>query len=195
SVRQKIREGAPGYVITADLLPNFLHACGAQGRRAIDQNNLEKGLFYSKFLVKAIQPRSEAPSIIQESDADLPPPLKRPRKANTRRTVASLMHVHGVTSRAIAYVGVQEHFALSSSHTWSDHLEEFDYIVFYNNIVDYFECAPGPEAQARVDACLKWWNEYALTRRRFSSKSNVPLVSASQISLAFKTTPSPMMHP
>lgn len=57
SVRQKIREGAPGYVITADLLPNFLHACGAQGRRAIDQNNLEKGLFYSKFLVKVIQPR------------------------------------------------------------------------------------------------------------------------------------------
>lgn len=122
------------------------------------------------------------------------------------------MHVHEVTSRAIAYAGVQvsglgcdkiraysvawqEHFALSSSHTWSDHLEEFDYIAFYDHIIDYFECAPGPEAQARVDACLKWWNEYALTRRRFSSKSNVPLVSASQIALAFKTTPSPIMHP
>ena len=41
-------------------------------------------------------------------------------------------------------------------------MEAFDYIALYNHIIDYFECPPGPAAKARIDACLRWWNEYAL---------------------------------
>lgn len=34
---------------------------------------------------------------------------------------------------------------------------DFDYQIFWNNIVDFFEDAPGPAARARVNELLEWW--------------------------------------
>jgi hypothetical protein len=34
---------------------------------------------------------------------------------------------------------------------------DFDYHLFWNNVVDFFEDAPGPAAQARVRELLEWW--------------------------------------
>ncbi|KZT64634.1 hypothetical protein DAEQUDRAFT_805344 [Daedalea quercina L-15889] len=166
SVRTKIRSGDRNYVITADHWPALFYA----GYKC-DFDDLEKGLFYSPMLVKGYKLIFHSPSGAREyalqPDQHLLPAnevqqgdgYKRPRKVNTRRTVASLMRVHEVRPRAIAYVCVQMCFALSSFPVWNDNIRAFDYIALYNNIVDYFECAPGPAAKGRVDACLKWWND------------------------------------
>jgi hypothetical protein len=37
---------------------------------------------------------------------------------------------------------------------------DFDSHTFYFNIVDFFECAPGPAAKARVNELLLWWDRY-----------------------------------
>jgi len=50
------------------------------------------------------------------------------------------------------------HFALSSSSFWELKDDNFDYEIFYHNIVDWFEC---PRSQARgqeIEELLLWWD-------------------------------------
>ncbi|KAG1896944.1 uncharacterized protein F5891DRAFT_957768, partial [Suillus fuscotomentosus] len=34
---------------------------------------------------------------------------------------------------------------------------DFDYQIYWSNIVDFFENAPGPAARGRVNELLEWW--------------------------------------
>lgn len=52
----------------------------------------------------------------------------------------------------------QYRVALSDAHHWEEHDGSFDYIMFYNNVVDYFESPPGPVAKLEVARILDWWN-------------------------------------
>ncbi|TFY56609.1 hypothetical protein EVJ58_g7537 [Rhodofomes roseus] len=174
SVRTKIRNGDPNYKLTPAHWPALFYA-----NYKCDLGDLEKGLFYSPILVKGYKLLFQSPTAAHDYSlqpdqhlagssqvSEYRPPHKRSRrKANTRRTVASLMRVREVTPRAIAYVCVQEHFSLSSIPAWNDDIVEFDYPALYNNIVDYFECIPGPTAQTRVNACLSWWNDQCYPNR------------------------------
>lgn len=84
-----------------------------------------------------------------------------------------------VTPRAIAYVVChvskfyccrvqnltfkwQVRFALSSVSSWHTVDGDFDYEVFWNNIVDFFEDIPGPVTRRKVDKLLEWWTRYLL---------------------------------
>ena len=86
-----------------------------------------------------------------------------------------------MTSRSIAYIAVQAssnfdsltcvlyellspfiiqvRFALSSGTSWKISDIDFNHIDFYTAIVDFFDDAPGPVAQARVTDLLAWWNK------------------------------------
>jgi len=57
----------------------------------------------------------------------------------------------------------QLQFSLSSATSWNKDDGCFSYPGFYNNMVDFFEHAPGPMAKAEVRALLSWWTLYVRT--------------------------------
>ncbi|KAG2045572.1 hypothetical protein BDR06DRAFT_978116 [Suillus hirtellus] len=64
-----------------------------------------------------------------------------------------------------AYVSVQLRFALSSAGSWHIVDDEFNHQEFYDNIVDYLELPPSPEATKDVDDLLLWWNQKVFGRK------------------------------
>jgi hypothetical protein len=83
--------------------------------------------------------------------------------------------MRSVQPRAITYVAVQAslflfhlvhlltvelqlRFALSSCTFWSIKDDNFDYEVFYHNIVDWFELPPSATKAKETDTLLRWWN-------------------------------------
>ncbi|KAG2054245.1 hypothetical protein BDR06DRAFT_1007918 [Suillus hirtellus] len=131
-----------------------------------NENNLEQGLFMSKILVQAFKAVFTSPSSAREADgdgdgADI---LKNNRRASwalnqvkVKTCVALIINMRKVTPCSIAYVICQVHFALSNISSWRTIDGDFDYKVFWNNIVDFFEDVPGPVAQRRVSKLLEWW--------------------------------------
>ncbi|KAG2046939.1 hypothetical protein BDR06DRAFT_851899, partial [Suillus hirtellus] len=59
---------------------------------------------------------------------------------------------------------LQIRFALSSITSWRTMDGDFDYQLFWNNIVDFFEDAPGPAAQLRMKELLEWWTRKVFGR-------------------------------
>lgn len=53
---------------------------------------------------------------------------------------------------------LQTRFALSNAGAWRITDIDFSHDEFYTAIVDYFEVTPGPDAKARVEELLAWWN-------------------------------------
>ncbi|KAJ7937683.1 hypothetical protein B0H13DRAFT_2302508 [Mycena leptocephala] len=76
----------------------------------------------------------------------------------SKRNVAAIIGLKAVTGRSIAYAAVHFRFALSDAPYWDDKDGAFDYIQFYNNVVEYFEFPPGPRARADAARLLDWWN-------------------------------------
>lgn len=91
--------------------------------------------------------------------------------------VAQIINMHKVTPRSIAYASCQVsgnflfsllntktmyqlQFALSSVTSWRSVDGDFDYVPFWQNIVDFFERPPGHIAQKKVDQLLAWWTRY-----------------------------------
>lgn len=64
-----------------------------------------------------------------------------------------------IRTTRFAYCLVQLRFSLSSATSWRSTDVDFDNSEFYAAILDYFEAAPGPRSQVRVDALLVWWNK------------------------------------
>ncbi|KAG1811112.1 uncharacterized protein BJ212DRAFT_1278180, partial [Suillus subaureus] len=58
-------------------------------------------------------------------------------------------------------------FALSSITSWHAVDRDFNYQLFWHNIIDFFEDAPGPAAQARVKELLKWWTRKVFGRNHW----------------------------
>ncbi|KAG1876096.1 hypothetical protein C8R48DRAFT_690683 [Suillus tomentosus] len=59
---------------------------------------------------------------------------------------------------------------LSSVTSWRSMDNDFDYVQFWYNVVDFFERAPGRAAQRNVDCLLKWW-----TRKVFGTSHRAEL--------------------
>lgn len=51
-------------------------------------------------------------------------------------------------------------FSLSNANAWNENDGCFNYVAFYNNIVDFFEMTPGPAAQLHTRELLAWWTRY-----------------------------------
>jgi len=85
--------------------------------------------------------------------------------------------MHSVQPRVITYIAVQVRssiitinlvvltidtkvrFALSSSHFWELQDDNFDYELFYYNIVDWFECPRSQAKSQAIEELLLWWNQ------------------------------------
>ncbi|KAJ7618360.1 hypothetical protein B0H17DRAFT_965188, partial [Mycena rosella] len=151
-VRTLIREGAPDHLITADSW--FI---GLYPHKKFDPENQDLGLFKNVMLLMVwkyiftspISVKSTVPHEDRENDDAPPAPssssTSRRKKAKpaTKRSVASIIGLTRVTGRSIAYAAVQYRVALSDAHHWDEHDGSFDYIKFYNNVVDFFEFPPG----------------------------------------------------
>ncbi|KAG2131929.1 hypothetical protein BD769DRAFT_1666406 [Suillus cothurnatus] len=135
--------------------------------------NLENGLFKSKILVQAFKATFMSPSSAREADgdgngADI---LKNNRHAQwassqvkVKTCIASIINMRKVTPHAIAYIVCQVRFALSGITSWHTVEGDFNYEMFWNNVVDFFEDVPGLVAQCRVTQLLEWWTRKIFRR-------------------------------
>ncbi|KAF7372505.1 hypothetical protein MVEN_00112400 [Mycena venus] len=98
---------------------------------------------------------------VRPSDINERPCKKRrvTAPATSKKSVANKIAMRHVTGRSIAYAAVHHRFALSDAPSWNEVDGDFDYILYYNNIIDWFENAPGPIAQKEVDDLLAWWDQ------------------------------------
>ncbi|KAK7031882.1 hypothetical protein R3P38DRAFT_2522164, partial [Favolaschia claudopus] len=178
-VRAKVINGDPKYKITAEQWPRGVYQNGV-----FDKENPGKGLFKSMSLLqtylhiftapksaKSMQAEADKEREAARSDVENIQPASidsasRPKKRRkvaastaSKKCVANKLHLRRVTPRSIAYAAVHHRFALSDAPSWNDTDGDFEYIAYYNNIVDWFEDVPGPIAQKEVDDLLAWWNQ------------------------------------
>ncbi|KAG1901244.1 uncharacterized protein F5891DRAFT_1187947 [Suillus fuscotomentosus] len=174
-VKAGIRDRTTAFIVSENSWPLFMYQnCAA------DAGNLEHGLMKSKLLVMGLKALFTSPSSASEMDGegqgtDIIENNQRARRqdqAKVKTCVASIIGMRKVTPRAIAYTACQIRFALSSITSWRNVDGDFDYKIFWTNIVDFFEDAPGPAAQARVNELLEWW-----TRKVFGRNHRQDLTS------------------
>ncbi|KAG0696984.1 hypothetical protein DFH29DRAFT_1004123 [Suillus ampliporus] len=176
NVRAGIRDHTTAFIVSENSWPLFMY----QNYEA-DADNLERGLMKSKFLVMGFKAIFTSPSSADEVDgegngADI---IENNRCAHrqsdqhkVKTCVASIIGMRKVTPHAIAYAACQIRFALSSITSWRTMDGDFDYELFWNIIVDFFEDPPGPAARDRVDELLEWW-----TRKVFGKNHRQDLTS------------------
>ncbi|KAG1717552.1 hypothetical protein EDB19DRAFT_1922582 [Suillus lakei] len=167
TVRASIRDYHPDFHITACSWPSFLYKDGCY-----DPQNPTKDLFKGELLVKAFKRVFTSPSSTDEEQPVDSVARSTPRRNSgerrTRRDVSTLLNMRSIQPRAIAYVSVQLRFALLSSGSWRIIDDEFNNQEFYDNIVDYLELPPTPEAAKEVDDLLLWWNQGVFGRKYVS---------------------------
>ncbi|KAG1760283.1 hypothetical protein EDD22DRAFT_781361 [Suillus occidentalis] len=140
-VRAGIRDRAEGYVVTEMSWPAFMYE-----NYTADSDNLEKGLFKSSLLVQAFKAIFTSPSSAKEvaNEGDGADTI-----ANNRRAKMQLFYGKKVKTHL--------RFALSSVTSWRTVDGDFDYIPFWNTIVDFFERPPGRTARRKTEQLLAWW--------------------------------------
>ncbi|KAG1858926.1 hypothetical protein F4604DRAFT_1684861 [Suillus subluteus] len=80
-----------------------------------------------------------------------------------------------VTPRTITYIACQLRFALSSVTSWRSIDGDFDYVQFWQTIVDFFENAPGQEVQCRATRLLEWWTRSHRNDLSNAAKENMSI--------------------
>ncbi|KAG2089832.1 hypothetical protein BD769DRAFT_1679833 [Suillus cothurnatus] len=175
-IRAGIRDRTTAFIVSENSWPLFMYQnCEA------DANNLEHGLMKSKLLVMGFKAIFTSPSSANEVDgegegADIIENNRRAQRQSdqtkVKTCVASIIGMRKVTARAIAYAACQIRFALSSITSWRTVDGDFDYQMFWNNIVDFFEDVPGPAARTRISELLEWW-----TRKVFGTNHRQDLTS------------------
>ncbi|KAG2117549.1 hypothetical protein BD769DRAFT_1672589 [Suillus cothurnatus] len=167
-VRAGIRDRTTAFIISENSWPSFMYE-----NYEADAKNLECGLMKSKLLVMGFKAIFTSPSLANEvdregDDANILENNRRARRrsdqAKVKTCVASIIGMRKVTPRAIAYTACQVRFALSCITSWRAVDGDFDYQLFWNNIVDFFEDAPGPAAQVRLNGLLEWWTRKVFGR-------------------------------
>ncbi|KAG1767495.1 hypothetical protein EV702DRAFT_1254506 [Suillus placidus] len=184
TVRAGIRDCADGYVVTEMSWPAFLYK-----KYSADQDNLEKGLFKSTLLLQAFKAIFTSPSSTKDvtGEGDGANVIENNRRAKkdfnsgkrVKTHVAQIIKMRKVTPRSIAYVSCQLQFALSSVTSWRSVDGDFDYVPFWQNIVDFFEQPPGRAAQQKVDQLLAWW-----TRKIFGTSRRVELTDGAKAKMS-----------
>ncbi|KAG1798969.1 uncharacterized protein HD556DRAFT_1440035 [Suillus plorans] len=171
-VKAGIRDRMTAFIVSENSWPSFMYE-----NYVADTKNLERGLMKSKLLLMASNLGFKAiftsPSSANEVDgegdgANIIENNRRARRRSdqtrVKTCVASIIGMRKVTPRAIAYTACQIRFALSSITSWRTVDGDFDYQLFWNNIVDFFEDAPCPAAQSRMKELLEWWTRKVFGR-------------------------------
>ncbi|KAF8437720.1 hypothetical protein L210DRAFT_3546765 [Boletus edulis BED1] len=166
-IRTAIRDYHPRYAVTAHMWPSFLYAKGRG-----DPESPSEGLFKGELLVRAFRCIFTSPGSSRreiENDAAIEPQGPPSKRQRTRCDVAGLLKMRSVQPRAIAYIAVQVRFALSSNAFWTLKDDNFDYEIFYHNIVDWFELPTSAAKSQEIDRLLRWWNRMIFGRRNAST--------------------------
>ncbi|KAG2747685.1 hypothetical protein P692DRAFT_20737382 [Suillus brevipes Sb2] len=167
-VRAGIRDRTTAFIVSENSWPTFMYE-----NYQADPTKLEHGLFKSKLLIMGFKAIFTSPSSANEVDGDgdganIIENNRRARRrsdqAKVKTCVASIIGMRKVTPRAIAYATCQIRFALSNISSWRTVDGDFDYQIFWDNIVDFFEDPPGPAARARVEELLEWWTRSVFGR-------------------------------
>lgn len=178
-VKAGIRDRLEGYIVTDLSFPAYMY-----DKYTADPNDLEAGLFKGKILIQGYKAVFTSPSSAKdiEGDGDGADVIQNNRRARrtfagikVKKHVAQIIKMRKVTPRSIAYIACQVRFALSSVTSWRSVDGDFDYVQFWQTIVDFFERAPGREARRRTDKLLEWW-----TRKVFGRNHRDELTDAAK---------------
>ncbi|KIK36036.1 hypothetical protein CY34DRAFT_95144, partial [Suillus luteus UH-Slu-Lm8-n1] len=159
-VRAGIRDRSDGYIVTDLSFPTFLYE-----KYTTNPEDLEEGLFKGKILIQGYKAVFTSPSSAKdiEGDGDGLDVIQNNRHARrsscelkVKKHVAQIINMEKVTARSITYIVCQVRFALSSVTSWRAFDGDFDYVQFWQTVVDFFERPPGRDAWRRVDRLLKW---------------------------------------
>ncbi|KDQ25833.1 hypothetical protein PLEOSDRAFT_1072032 [Pleurotus ostreatus PC15] len=168
SVRALLRKhDDPSYDVNSSYFIRFLY----QGQEG-DPEDVEKGFLYSEWIVRGLRHVFTSPSSVFQSttERENEPPAKKARKKPTKQTVAQLMGMKRVTPRSVAYIAVLIHFSLTDAENWCIDYNGFNYLGFYNAIVDYFEtAAPDTDEYENMQDILAWYD------RSFRCTPKIPL--------------------
>ncbi|KAG1734850.1 hypothetical protein EDD22DRAFT_959985 [Suillus occidentalis] len=186
-IKAGIRDCVDSYVVTEMSWPAFLYE-----KYMADQENLEEGLFKSTLLLQAFKAIFMSPSSARDvaGDGDTANIIEANRRAKkdvysskkVKTHVAQIIKMHTVTPRSIAYVSCQLWFALSSVTSWHSVDGDFDYIIFWKNIIDFFEIAPGRASQQKVKRLLAWWS-----RKIFGTSQRAELTEGVKARMSMNT--------
>ncbi|KAG2338569.1 hypothetical protein BDR05DRAFT_893393, partial [Suillus weaverae] len=152
-IRAGIRDQTTAFIVYKNLWLPFMYE-----NYEADAKNLECGLMKSKLLVMAFKAIFMSPSSANEVDREGDgTDILENNRSRVKTCVASIIGMRKVTPRAITYTACQVRFALSCITSWCTVDSDFNYQLFWNNIVDFFEDAPGPTVQVRLNRLLEWW--------------------------------------
>ncbi|KAG9225624.1 hypothetical protein CCMSSC00406_0003127 [Pleurotus cornucopiae] len=162
----------PSYDVNSSYFICFLY----QGQEG-DPEDVEKGFLYSEWIVRGLRHVFTSPSSVFQSttERENEPPAKKARKKPTKQTVAQLMGMKHVTPRAIAYIAVLIHFSLTDAENWCIDYNGFNYLGFYNTIVDYFETAtPDTDEYDHMQGILAWYDRQVFPMHAKDSLTSKP---------------------
>ncbi|KAG1758383.1 hypothetical protein EDD22DRAFT_850044 [Suillus occidentalis] len=188
AVKAGIRDRSDGYIVTDLSFPAFVYE-----KYTANADNLEEGLFKGKILLQGYKAIFTSLSSAKdvEGDGDGADVIANNRCAKksfcgmkVKKHVAQIIKMDKVTPRSIAYAACQVRFALSSVTSWWSIDGDFDYILFWRCIVDFFERPPGQEARRRVEKLLEWWTRKVFGRSRREDLSNTAKAGMSVNALA-----------
>ncbi|KAG1798921.1 uncharacterized protein HD556DRAFT_1231960 [Suillus plorans] len=167
AVRAGIRDRSEGYVVTDLSFPTFLY-----DKYSANPNDLEEGLFKGKILLQGYKAVFTSPSSVRdvEGDGDGADVIRNNRRAK----------------KSSSGVKVKKHvrFAISSITSWRSIDGDFDYVQFWQTIVDFFERPPGREAHRRVNRLLEWWTRKVFGRNHRDELSDMARANMSVNALA-----------
>ncbi|KAG2060003.1 hypothetical protein BDR06DRAFT_1062878, partial [Suillus hirtellus] len=146
-VKAGVRDRTTAFIVSENSWPLFMY----QNYKA-NSGDLERNLMKSKLLVMGFKAIFTSPSSADEADGD--------------GDGADIIENNRRARRQLDQVKVKTciRFALSSITSWHTVDGDFDYEIFWNNIVDFFENAPGPAARARLNGLLEWWTRKVFGR-------------------------------
>ncbi|KAG2153479.1 uncharacterized protein EDB93DRAFT_1248743 [Suillus bovinus] len=145
-VKAGIRDRADGYIVTDLSFLAFFYA-----KYTAKPDDLEEGLFKGKILIQAYKAVFMSPSSAKDVDGngngiDIIQNNRCARKSfdglKVKKHVVQIINMVKVTPQSIAYIVCQVQFALSSITSWQSVDGDFDYVQFWQTVVDFFKRPP-----------------------------------------------------
>ncbi|KAG2127603.1 uncharacterized protein EDB93DRAFT_1256962 [Suillus bovinus] len=147
TVKAGIRDHADGYIVTDLFFPAFVYE-----KYTVKPDDLEEGLFKGKILIQAYKAVFTSPSSAKDVNGDgdgvnIIQNNQCARKSfnglKVKKHIVQIINMVKVTPQSIAYIVCQVRFALSSITSWQSVDGDFDYVQFWQTVVDFFERPPG----------------------------------------------------
>ncbi|KAG1819464.1 hypothetical protein DFJ58DRAFT_673314, partial [Suillus subalutaceus] len=139
-IRTGICDRTIAYIVSENSWPSFMY----ENYKA-DANNLECGLMKSRLLIMGFKAIFTSPSSANEVDGE-------------GNDMCCLHHRYEESNTSRDRIW----FALSSINSWRTVDGDFNYQIFWNSIINFFEDALGPAARTRVNKLLEWWTRQVI---------------------------------